>query len=106
MPIPRPYGRGPYGTGPYSRYRGAVYECAGRTGITFDVRGMGVSLIWRPWALTEITWSVYALHADYTWQLYAPCSSGTWGTAGACLPGTWTPPPACATGAWTPKDLT
>ena len=100
MAIPRPYGRGPYGTGPYSRYRGAIYECGGATGISFDVSSRGVNIIWLPWALTGIAWTVYAQTADYSWRGFAPCSDGTWGAAGACLPGTWTPPPACVTGTW------
>ena len=107
MAIPRPYGRGPYGAGPYSRYRGAIYECGGATGIAFSVRSLGVNLVWLPWALTGIAWTVYTMARFYhAWARTAPCSTGTWGDPGTCLPATWVPPPAGIPGTWTPKDLT
>jgi hypothetical protein len=104
MPAPRPFGIGPYGVGPYSRYRGAIYDVAATTAISFDASLRGVVRIRHVEAVTQIVFSPHALLA-WSWTGWAPCAPGAWQPPLPCADGAWLPSGGCGAGVWTPTRL-
>lgn len=121
----RPYGVGPYGTGHYSRFAGNTFDVAGRsslrfntsapsqvwrqvagsTGVSFSVAGYGPQINMRPWAVSSITFTVWA-PSEIGWASTAPCELGGWALADLCTAGEWDAPDACSTGTWQKVSLT
>lgn len=99
MATPRPYGTGPYGTGYYSRYRGVIYDAAGRTGLLFGAHATFAVTI-NPWATAGIVFAAWSAHAAYSWVVPPAHEPGTWTPAAPCEGGVWALPPGCIPGNW------
>lgn len=78
---------------------GVEHELAGATSIAFDARAVGASLVFRPQAITSITFTAWAHSLAFTWVPSDTCEAGSWDAA-PCGEGAWTPLPPCEPGAW------
>jgi len=99
MPTPRPYGTGPYGTGYYSRYRGVVYDAAGRSGIAFSAHSTAPNITVNPHAISSIVFAA-RVESELSWIQPPAHETGIWTPAAPCEPGVWALPPGCSQGNW------
>lgn len=131
MATPRPYGRGPYGVGPYERFAGNLYECAGRSSLTWATKAPMRRVAGRIGGRTGIAFELQArvqktveaearssvvfdslalgmtmiigvqATAEIVFTAWAP-GVLSWEGHAPCWPGGWLDADSCAAGAWTP----